>query len=185
MSEPHSRVVLSETVTRDAIDDAMHRCGWQLTNVVPPTGIHPGQLIFAVPQPETILYLVQDGRLGVVYVAALGQGAEALLAQVRFELPCCDVDSWGDLTDDPSDLDRFRRGMAILALASPGPTAERVDCAVQALAHADSRVRTAALTAVSYAPWPELRPALEAVRDHDSVEELRSGASQLLDKMTS
>ncbi len=185
MTDQPSRIVLSETVTRDAIDDAMHRCGWQLTNVVPPTGLHPGQLIFAAAEPETILYLVQDGRLGVIYVAALGQGAEAVLSQVRFELPCCDVDSWGELVDDPSDLERFRRGLAIMALTAPGPSPERVARFVRALSHADSRVRRAALTAASYAVWPDLRSALEAVRDHDPIDELRSGAAQLIDEISS
>ncbi len=184
MTDQPSRIVLSETVTRDDIDDAMHRCGWQLTNVVPPTGHHPGQLIFAAPDPETILYLVQDVRLGVLYVAAMGQAPEAVLSRVRSELDCCDPGSWAELVDDPSDLDRFRRGMAILALASPGPSPERIERFADALSHADNPVRAVALTAAGYAPWPELRPALEPVRDHDPLEELRSAAAQLLDEMT-
>ena len=176
---------MRESVTRDDIDDAMHRCGWQLTNVVPPTGHHPGQLMFAAAQPETVLYLVQDLRLGVIYVAAMGQSAAALLDQVRFELPCEDADTWRELTADPQRLEPYRRGLAILALASPGASQAGVECFTAALNHPEPNVRTLALTAASYAPWPELRPALEQVRDQDAQPELSRAAAQLLEQLPS
>jgi len=172
-------------VTRDDIDDAMHRCGWQLTNVVPPTGHHPGQLMFAAAQPDTVLYLVQDERLGVIYVAALGQSAAAVLDQVRFELPCAEADGWRELTADPSDLESYRRGLAILALACPGATEPGIESFTAALSHTDPQVRTVALTAASYALWPELRSGLEQLRDQDPQSELRAAAAQLIEQLPS
>ena len=172
-----SRVVLRDEVSRDDIDDAMHECGWQLTNIMPPQAHQPGQIIFTTPAADGFFHLVEDGRLGLLYFVGSGEAAEACLTQAREQLSCYLPGEHEQLLADPDQLERYRRGLALMVLTQP--TVDRT-ALERAFAHQDASVRAAALTALTYAPQPQLRPVVEAMRDDDPQAQLRTSAAQVL-----
>ncbi len=172
-----SRVVLRDEVTRDDIDDAMHRCGWQLTNIMSPRAHQPAQIIFATPAADGFFHLVEDARLGLLYFVGSGAAAEVCLSQAREQLSCYGPEEHEELLGDPEQLELYRRGLALLVLNGAPVDLGHFE---RAFAHPDESVRTAALTALTYAPQPQLRPALEAMRDSDPQAQLRSSAAQVL-----
>ena len=174
------RAVLKAEVTRDDIDDAAMRCGWQLTNVLPGGAERPAQMIYAALGGRIVLYLVEDGRLDVLYFAAAGEGAGEVIEQVRGELPCCDPGAHQELIGDTADVMRLRRGLGILVLQTPEPDEAAVAVFERALAHEDLQVRSVALNAATYAPWPALKPLIERVAAQDPLPALRASAAQLL-----
>jgi hypothetical protein len=174
------RAVLQADVSRDDIDDAALRSGWQLTNVLPGGAERPAQMIYAAQQGRTVLYLVEDGRLDVLYFAAAGEGSKALMDEVRGELRCCEPDDYRPLVADLADVMRLRRGLGLLVLTQPEPDAEALRVFEQALVHDDLQARSVALTAVTYAPWPALKPLIGRVVADDPLPALRATAAQLL-----
>ncbi len=174
------RVVLTSEVTRDDIDDAAMRCGWQLTNVLPGSAQQPAQMIYAALRGSLVLYLVEDGRLDVLYFAAAGDGAREALAQVRRELACCDENAHHQYLAGADDVAHLRRGLGILVLQSKTASDEAVALFERVLSHADLQIRSLGLVAATYAPWPQLRTAIERVAQHDPLPQLRANASQLI-----
>jgi hypothetical protein len=162
------RAVLHDEVDRDAIDDAAHRLEWQLVNVIAAAHGRPEQLIFATRSGH--VFLVNDERLGVSYLQGESlQGA----------LPCYGAEDHHALCAS-DDLETIRRGLALTVLCASGPDEARVALLGRALASSDENVRKAAFVAITYAPWPELVPHVEAMRDGDPQSELREGAARWL-----
>jgi len=173
-------MVLRQSATRDDVDDAVLRCGWQLTNVLDASAERPLQLIYATPDGRTV-YLIDDVRLGVTYLAVTGEGASEFL---RRSVEGLSILRGEQLTaaqlEGPVDLQAFRRGVAVPALSLDSPSRGVVAVFERAFAHADPQVRAIVLTAASYALWPELRASIERVRDGDSTPALRKTAAAVM-----
>ena len=177
------RAVLRAGVSRDQIDDALHRGGWHLSNVVPAAESQPAQLIFMTTDGGRLLYLVDDARLGLAYVAASGAEPEAVLAALADDLGGFDLASAKDVDDRLSaaivDLPALARAVAVLALTGDPSTAGSVAALTHCLRHADERVRAVALNAVAYAPWPALGGVLAELASGDPAPALRAAAGQV------
>lgn len=183
-----TRVVLSENVTRDDVDDAAARLGWQLSNVLPADTGRPAQLIFSARGRRTFVYLVDDQSLGVAYLTASGDDADAVLAAACAELPfCAELPSELEalFRQDEPDADAvavIARGLAIAALSAPTgihPAGRRLALLQQALAHPDPRVRAAGIAAAGHARWPTLSAALEEMAGRDPLPAFRAAAAEL------
>lgn len=175
------RVVLADQVSRDDIDDAMVRCGCRLTNVYSGSATHPGQVVFATRDRQSLLYLVEDGRLGVLYVTGTGPTIDGALDEVRTELAHHDEQDIETLTADPSDDARYARGLAVAVLtATQPPSAAQVQVLERGLTAPVAAVRQAALVAVTYAPWPALEGAVQQLASGDPDLVVRANAERLL-----
>lgn len=183
MNEPTGRVALRDTVTRDDIDDAAAACGWQLTNIIPPTETHPGQFIYASGDRRSLIYLVEDGRLGVCYVAVAGSTAGSVLDEVRAKLSCYTDDEIYELLDQPADDTALARAYGLLVLGTTEPGERFCQALAGGLWHDSLLVRRAALTALTYAPLPPLKPhvARLAAEEQDAV--LAATAKEVLQRM--
>jgi hypothetical protein len=182
------RAVLAADVTRDAIDDAMARADLHLTNVVPGSSSIPAQLIYATARrpeaPVSHAFLIEDVRLGLLYVAASGPAAQDLLSAVREHLPTEEAGAERVLNllaptvGSPSPPSVLRNlGAAVLR----SPHAPTTNSALsRALAHGDRDIRLAGLIAASYAPSRALYAPLAEIRDHDDDPQLRAQATRLL-----
>jgi hypothetical protein len=172
------RAVLHRDVDRDAIDDAALRLHWQLINVISAARERPAQLIFAAR--GGYVHFVFDDKLGVRY---LQTEATTVLEAARAELRCYRADEYLSLCEMHDDADAVQLGLALAVLHTHADAPD--DAAVEALGRAlrssDRAMRAAAFVAASYAPWRELCPHIEAMRDADPDFELRRGAAQWLD----
>ena len=104
MAEAPQRAVLSHEVSRDDIDDAMAACDLHLINVIPGTGELPAQLMFA-RDDHTHAFVVEDARLGVVYVAVGGD--DALLERITKAIPSVTEERAATLDTLPRHLERL------------------------------------------------------------------------------
>jgi hypothetical protein len=155
-----ARLVLRDDVTRDAVDDAAARAGWQLSNVLPASERQPAQIIFSAA--SGYVYVVDELRLGVMYLQIASDAPAALMAEARALLSCHDDDDYAAL---------FAQGDAAAGLAV---------AALQGDEDARPEIRALALAAASYALWPGLRPALSQMASDEALAPLRQAASQLL-----
>lgn len=172
------RAVLSNDVTRDDIDDAMARCELHLTNVVPNSNNVPAQLIYATTSASH-LYLIEDGRLGVIYVATSGEDGAELLARLRAELPFIGDERLEVLDSPTAELADVTTALAAVVLSAPG-TPKTMERLSRALESPSRDVRAAALVAVTYAPTRALYSPLAKIRDADDDLELRARAGRVL-----
>jgi hypothetical protein len=175
-----ARVVLRDEVERDQLDDLAQRVGWRLSNVIPATAELPAQVIFSTRQALTHVFMVEDARLGAAYLMATGPECAKAEAHCR-QLPHVDRDQLAEMLKPSASRAVRCRGLGLLVLlagAEPEEGDPKILC--DALQHADEVVRTSALTACSYAPWPALDAALRRVRQDDATASLRHVAQQLL-----
>lgn len=197
--EDLARAVLTSTVTRDDVDDAMVGAGFRLVNVVDALPGRPGQLLFARDAGASYVYVIDDLRLGVTYLAATRrpeareQGAPApagVIEELRGALPCHEPSEHRALlasldADAPrGDDEAIGLGLALLVLTDPQSDGAE-DRLRAALKHRSPRVRAAALTAVTYAPEPALVPSLLAMQTSDPDPSLKEAAARVLQSLFS
>jgi hypothetical protein len=168
-----ARLVLREDVTRDAVDDAAARAGWQLSNVLPASERQPAQIIFSAA--SGYVYVVDELRLGVMYLQIASDAPAALMAEARALLSCHDDDDYAALFAQGDAA----AGLAVAALQGDEDAA-RVAQLSRALDDERPEIRALALAAASYALWPGLRPALSQMASDEALAPLRQAASQLL-----
>ncbi len=178
------RAVLSPVVSRDDIDDAMARAGLSLTNVIPSSETIPAQLVFGT-RGGAVVYVIEDARLGVLYVAATGADAAAELARLGRELPFLGDDDHtaldAALAREPADPEEVVLGLATLIFSAAPHAPAALERLARALAHPNTAVRGRALVAVTYAPSRALYKPLAAIRDADPEPELRAQAGRVLE----
>lgn len=198
--EDLARAVLTATVTRDDVDDAMIGAGFRLVNVIDALPGRPGQLLFARDAGASYVYVIDDMRLGVTYLAATrrpearAQGAPAparVLDELRQSLACHESAAHDELLAPLEDgaqtealVDDQRLGLGLALLVLTDPEAETAETKLRAaLKHLSPRVRAAALTAITYAPKPGLLPALLAMQTSDPDASLREAAARVLESL--
>ncbi len=181
MTEESVRIILRDDATPDDVDDALFALGCRMINVVIATEHHPGQMIFATSDRAGVIHLVQDGRLGVRYLAGQGVSASWGLAKLAQSLPCWEVDAILSLQSS-DDANTRSRAPSLAVFAGPD-IAESVLRA--ALADPSSIVRNAALLALSYSPTAELGVDLQRLAADDPDEMVRFQAQKLVEALFS
>ncbi len=186
MSDPCTRVVLHESVNRDQIDDAVAELGWQLTNIIPASEQLPGQLIYATADRQGAMYLVEDGRLGLLYFTGSGESLDRELDGVREGLRHYSQADILQLLTGPADEPSYARAIGMLALtASEQPNERQLEQLERALTHDSTLIRGTALVAATYAPWPGLKPVLVKLATSDSDLAIRGNAQKVLEALYS
>lgn len=185
-------------MTRDDLDDAMVGAGFRLVNVIDALPGRPGQLLFARDAGASYVYVIDDMRLGVTYLAATrrpearAQGAPSpsqVLDELRPSLPCHETSAHVELLASlheakGGDEEALGLGLALLVLTDPD--AEGAEAKLrEALKHRSPRVRAAALTAVTYAPKSGLFPSLLAMQTSDPDPSLKEAAARVLESLFS
>jgi len=153
------RIALREATTRDDLDDVTREAGLLLLNIVPATATHPAQIIYTTRDRQSLIHLIDDARLGVLYFALHGAEEDAIARVIRERLPTLAQEEVFALAGAAAPRDAIR-GIALIAITA-GPTAEPAPLEIfrAALVHADPDVRSAARSAAEYVPWPELKEA--------------------------
>lgn len=148
------RIILHESVERDDIDDAMQRHGWRLANVAAASATQPAQIIFVTRDRGTMLHFVEDAHLEAMYAAVRGGDVDAAERDLRSALPAYTEDEIAALTARSDEPAAFIRGLRYRALTAPeAPSDELVRIFHEALAHPETRVRSAAAALRGYVPW--------------------------------
>jgi hypothetical protein len=183
MDPQHTRpLVLGSQVSRDDIDDAMHHCGWRLTNIFVGSPTHPGQVVYASADRRSLLYLVEDQRLGVLYFTGTGPTIDETLAEVRDHLPVFEAADALERARHPRRAADLTEALAVLVLtAQSEPTDEQVEVMLSALSHEDGSLRNAALVAATYAAWPSLRAPIAEMAAHDPDSTVRGNAARVME----
>jgi hypothetical protein len=175
------RLVVRDGGDRDELDDALAACGCALVNVVAPSPSHPGQMIYASRDRRGFVHLVDDAVLGATYLTSSGEGAAADLEALRASVAVYGDDDMAPLVAAARDDAGVCRALGVLALtAGRDPGDVRLDAFAGALGHESAGVRTAALVALSYAPWPGLRGHVERLATGDVDPLVRLQAARVL-----
>ncbi|GAB3870240.1 HEAT repeat domain-containing protein [Kibdelosporangium lantanae] len=179
------RTVLAPAVTREQFQDLALLNEWRIYNIIGPSADQPYEQIWSVDEGSSAVHYVEDDRIGVASVVTMGERAAELAALVRQGLTTLspsEVLVWVYALGEEGDPGERVRALGYLAAVAPD---EPVDAFVAVLEEAlgDHRpeVRRAALYACVYLSWAEAVPLVEAARDNDSDEAVRTYATQVLD----
>ena len=175
-------LVLSSQVSRDDIDDAMHRFGWRITNIFVGSPTHPGQVVYASADRQSLLYLVEDQRLGVLYFTGTGPTIDTTLAEARDHLPVLSAEDALERARHPQQVADLTEALAVLVLtAQSEPSDEQVEVMLRALSYEDGALRNAALVAATYAAWPSLREPITEMAARDADPTVRANAARVME----
>jgi len=153
--------------------------------VVEPAVDRPYEQIWGIDNGTSAVHYVEDDRLGVAVVVTMGERAAELAELVRRGLTAltpAEVLVWVYALGEEGDPGERVRALGYLAAVAPDEPADGfVAVLEEALRDHRPEVRRAALYVCAYLSWAELVPLVEAVRDSDPDETVRTNASQVFD----
>ncbi len=171
-------IVLPETATRDAIDDAIAQTDLKLTSLVAESASHPRQIVAS--SPVGLATFVEDARLGVRYVVVDGSAAGEIASRLEARLGAV---AWSEVETRAASATATERAWALryaVAFHTPDRAAPLL---VRALADSDLLVRRVAVLASAYAPTPAVREALAARAKAENDGALRASLESLVARL--
>ncbi len=164
--------------------------GWHLKKAVAKNAASgtSGEMVFFVPDEETLVFLRDDLFVGFQYFVISGPKQEHVADEIRKEFNSrteLDVLAWWDRGVAKSDVDDRVDAVLFLGVSSPESPREEYTSRIRAaLLDEDKDVRNAAVAAVGYTDWSSFRPEVEHIAAADPDPTARERARILLDGWT-
>lgn len=159
---------------------------WQLIKDVPAgaTRNAPRELVFKAGRASLEVHYCEDDITHNSYAFSVGAGrnvAESLIAMIERDLNCWTRPQLLEEFDQNVGFDAKGRILLRLAISAPGDFDQDVyDRVCSALRDPEERLRSLAIWATSYTPWPEYRTLLGEIAAEDGSEGIRERASRML-----
>lgn len=178
---PSKRVVLTPQVTRDDVETAAWDLDFLLNDRIERRDPQPREDIWGSQDASTWLHEIEDYVSGLRYLVVRGEDVDETVRRLR------ELVSTVTHTDALRALEQARtRDEKLVATyqlgaAAPEEADSRVVAAFERALHdEDPDLRHAALVAIAYTGWPEMKEAVRRVSEEDSSETVRDAASRLL-----
>jgi len=177
------RLVLKDRAPRGRVEAAMYDLNWNLVDAAAPHGDVEVELVYTRGDDDLHhVHYFEDAFLQVSYLEIMGPDATRLRAVFAAALDCwtvaeirADYDrSTGDLASRIHAV--FLAGMA----APPYFSADHFAILSDAFADADPIVRSSAVHAALFVPWPELHEPLARIATEDRDQRTRDRARSML-----
>ncbi|MGW0791111.1 hypothetical protein ACWD04_23425 [Streptomyces sp. NPDC002911] len=180
------RMVLRPRFSEDEVNRLAVELGWPRREeyAADPEEGTPYQVVWAAG-PKLSLHYFEDDIARNSYVVVVGEDAAAVRGAaeiIEVRLHTWRLDELVAEVDSSSGPTELTQAVIRAGLGAPEEFDDRFFTRINdALRHSDTRVRESAVWSVSYVPYPNYRPQLVQVRDHDPDEDLRDTAGLLLE----
>lgn len=175
------RLVLDSSVTEEKFYPIAKIQGWLWWKTIEEMKDHPREVIFATLDKKTSVHFVDDSYLETRFL--IFRGAEASAAHARaLEVVAHRPDE--EVLEAAKAAAGEARADSLLALAAIAAQLDRgrvVEAFRVAALAREPMVRRAAIVAMGYMGWPELRELAEAMAASDPDQGIREDASALLE----
>ena len=176
---------MQESVSRDEVETLAWDKNWHFENEQPRSDHHPFDTItWITAGGQTVINYVDDYIINVRYLVIDGPESDTIVQQVRSALATY---SNADIQRKFKNAqNRESRITAIyqLAIAAPQTFDEQLNEQLESVfADPDPQIRHAAIVAVGYIGWPELRQKLEQLKISDPESSIRHDAELMLEAL--
>ena len=163
------RLGLKEEHPRDAVDTLAYDEQWYLEDSQERTAKTPYEVVWRLQKTsDTRIHYVEDHVITLAYLIIVGPRARQVAEVARRRLKVFTVDEILEEAGRAKSRDDWIYVVYELAAAAPAePDPRIVQVLERALEHDDRDVRRAAMVAMAYMEWKELRPLLERVNEKD------------------
>ena len=182
-SEP---LVFRAAEGKSEVARAAEMLDWPLRGVIdadPETGV-PYEAQWGIGAGPTLHYVVHDLSDSSFFFASANDPTAAAAA-AELAAPYLDVETFDDLlaeVDRANGVNRTGRALLRAALGAPEAVDKRLVDRIRAALHdRDSRVREAAIWAITIQPWDDYRPLLTKLAADDRDQRIRDLARVVLE----
>jgi hypothetical protein len=176
------RVVLTPEVTRDDVETAAWDLDFFTHHRTERQGDQPREDVWNTADEKSWLHEIEDHVTGLRYLVVRGEHVDATVKKLRKQL---DTVTHTDALNALKDATGEDKLMALyqLGVAAPPDGNQRVAAALRKalLDDDDKDIRHAAVIAIAYTGYPELKDAVKEASENDPSEAVRSSAKGLLD----
>lgn len=182
MSEqPSKRVVLSPEVTRDDVETAAYVLRFLINNRIEHRDDQPREDIWESRDGSTWLHEIEDHITGLRYLVIRGTDVDKTVRRLRKLLSTVTHTDALHALKDANNRDDKLLALYQLGAAAPEKANSRVVAAFKrALKDPDPDLRYAALVAIAYSGWPEMKEVVHRTMEEDPSETVRDAAGRLL-----
>jgi hypothetical protein len=177
-----ARVVLTPAVTRDDVETTAWDLDFFIDHRTERNGDQPREDVWRTIDNTTWLHEIEDHVTGLRYLVVRGDDVEDYVRRLRDQLATVThtdaLEALADATGEDKLMALYQLGVA----APPGGN-QRVAAALkkELLEDDDKDMRHAAVIAIAYTGYPELKDAVKQASEEDDSEAVRSAAKGLLD----
>ncbi len=141
----------------------------------------PGQVIWETEDRATKIHLVQDFLVQFPYLIVAGSDTDSVTQILTDNIPLYTDEELLQGRGDVSSLEERKMAVARLGVGAPRDYDIRFFEQLRlATGDQEPEVRSVAIWVMGYPSWPQFRPLLEKLRDHDSDAEVRDDARVIL-----
>ncbi len=168
------KMPLNAGITLSAISDAASSWGLVFVDKIEASDTNPLEVIWSTPDRVNQFHYVEDSILDQPYLAWVGSDETSLNAEFAESGWVMSREGILDQLGHPLTEDQKVRLTAMLAIVA-GPKFDPgiFEAFDKMLSDSSPRVRQFALLATGYPAWPQFRPLLEQIRDHDENDFVR------------
>lgn len=186
-----TRIPLKADFSRSHVQRVASRNRWLIWNIIQPGPNNPYEMIWLFDKrddepEETAMHYIEDERLQIRYMAVTGKERDRVVKQMYHTMHVYTRDEVKAMVITAvTPTDYIRAIYHVAVIANPAVfDPELFELYQTVLAHADSEVRFAALSAITYTDWREFQDILRHMKEHDPDEQVRQRAGILLDSFS-
>lgn len=182
MSEgPTERIVLTPDVRRGDVATVAWDLGFLTTRTVDDLDEQPEEEIWRAPDGSTTLHLIEDHFTGLRYAVVRGENLDATVRKVRKQVGnVTHVEALRALKEATTFEDKLL-ALYQLGAAAPKRVNSRVAAAFRRMLRDENPdLRHAALVALAYSGWPEMKDDVRRMAEEDPSSTIREAAGRVL-----
>jgi len=177
---PATRLVPKDGTGRADVERLAGRFGWSHHRTTEASGTAPFEIVWISPDRGAAVHWIEGELTPVHYLVVGGPDIAPTVELLRRELDLHDDESLAELIDGTRDGSSLMDALNILGVHCSGPYEPQLFALFRwALNDPEPLVRRVALLSVANAGWPEFRPLVEYLRDHDPVAVVREDATAI------
>jgi hypothetical protein len=173
------RIVLPDSISEQDVDAAAWDNHWSLVRTIKADANKPHEVLWHDSTQNVTIHYIEDFYIGLAYLVLQGEVLDLVIEDIYASLPqayqASDVFSMLDKAEN------LTRSIHCLGLIAP-PSFNQIffDRFQQTLSHSDPKIRSATITAIAYAGWPEFKSSLEGLYQSELDPDVRKDVEVLL-----
>jgi hypothetical protein len=182
------RLPLKESAERDDVDSLAVDHNWMLYDVIPRTEETPRETIWLTEDEAVTIHFIEDHLIDINYFLLEGvsdrvQKISELIQSNLQIYSLKEIESFAKTASNENDIIRALYYSA--ACSSSSFNKNLFSIIKSGIESEEGEVRRAAIVAMGYLAWPEVKSYLEALRDNDLDKKVRRDAKLMLEGLIS
>jgi hypothetical protein len=180
----HSQcIVVNESVSREEIGYIAYERRWSFSEAIADSDGATREVIYKTKITKSCIHYMIEKVQNLPYLVVEGESIEPAIKDISASLPIHSREDILRMIQSPKDQEEYLKGVLYLGLQGKFKEcdSETLEIFEQILQNEDPKIRTTAITAMSYAGWSEFQDLVKPLMKDDPDIDVRETATHFLE----